>query len=98
MPAKTFKVRPKADADLEGIFDYTAQEWGLGKAEDYIRDIHQAFLTVAENNRIGRDRSHVRPSLRAYNVHSHVVFYKPTGYGAAIIRVLHKSMDYPARL
>jgi toxin ParE1/3/4 len=98
MADKFFRLRPKADDDLIEIYQFTAKEWGFLQAENYIRDLHQTFLTLAENNRIGRDCGHVRPLLRAHTVGSHVIFYKPTDYGAAIIRVLHKTMDYHSHL
>ncbi|WLQ15421.1 type II toxin-antitoxin system RelE/ParE family toxin [Hahella aquimaris] len=93
MTDKTFKLRPKAEADLVSIYQFSLKEWGADKAEAYIREINEAFLTLVNNKTLGSDRSYVRPSLRAYYVGSHVVFYKPTVYGVAVIRVLHQSMD-----
>lgn len=97
MADKTFRLRPKADDDLVAIYQFTVLQWGARQAEDYIRELNLAFQTLAENNRIGRDCDHVRSELRAHTVGSHVIFYKPTVYGAAVVRVLHKSMDYSSR-
>lgn len=90
---RTFKLRPKADKDLEKIYSYSVKEWGAARADQYILDIEKTFQNLADSHTLGRDYSHVRPSLRAFSVVSHVIFYMPTAYGMAVIRVLHKSMD-----
>ncbi len=51
-------------------------------------------MTVADNNGMGRDHSDIRPALRSIRSGSHVIVYRLTGYGAAVIRVLHEAMDY----
>jgi toxin ParE1/3/4 len=91
---KKFYVRKTADKDLEVIFIYSVENFGMKRAEEYIYDIIAAFQNLADNFKQGRDCSHVRPNLYAWNVVSHVIFYKPTKDGVSIYRVLHKSMDY----
>ncbi len=92
--AKTFKLRPKTEKDLINIYRYSVREWGIEHADTYIRHINSAFQQLADGVKSGRDYSHVKPGLRAYNVISHVIFYMVTHYGIDVIRVLHKSMDY----
>jgi hypothetical protein len=36
-----FVLSPRAQADLDDIWDYTADRWGLDQAETYTRDIWQ---------------------------------------------------------
>lgn len=91
---KKFRLRPKADKDLENIYDYSFQEFGSARAERYIRDLDDAFHKLADEPSLGSNYSHVRPDLMAYRVVSHVVFFKPLVDGINILRVLHKSMDY----
>ncbi|HSC76179.1 MAG TPA: type II toxin-antitoxin system RelE/ParE family toxin [Pseudomonadales bacterium] len=93
MSVKTFKLRPKAEEDLENIYQYSIEHWGNTRADEYIREISTAFLTLAENPLLGRDCSDIRPEFRAFTVASHVVFYKPSNSGVAVVRVLHQSMD-----
>ena len=93
MSGNTIQLRPKAEEDLEGIYLYSQKEWGISRAVTYIRDINAAFEVLANNAALGRNYNDVRPNLRAYNVASHVVLYKPINRGIAVIRVLHKSMD-----
>ncbi len=66
----------------------------MRRAEKYIDDLVIVFQKLADNYKQGRDCSHVRPNLYAWNVVSHVIYYKPTKDGVSIYRVLHSSMDY----
>lgn len=94
----TIKLRPKAESDLANIYGYSVQEWGVARAEAYVMDISTAFQQLTESQSLGRDYSHVRPGLRALNVASHIVFYKPIHDGIAVIRVLHQAMDVQQHL
>ena len=98
MSVKTFKLRPKAEEDLVGIYHYSAERWGDTRADEYIREISAAFLMLAANPLLGRDCSGIRPGFRAFAVESHIVFYKPSGFGVAVVRVLHQSMDCQGHL
>lgn len=94
MSVKTYKLRPKAEEDLENIYQYSIEHWGNARADEYLREISSAFLMLAENPLLGRDCSDIRTGFRAFTLESHVVFYKPSGFGIAVVRVLHQSMDY----
>jgi toxin ParE1/3/4 len=95
---KRFRLRPKAEEDLENIYEYSYQEFGRARADQYIEDLDSAFHKLADKPSLGSDYSHVRPALMAYRVVSHVVFFKPSVDGIIILRVLHKSMDYGRHL
>lgn len=91
---KKIHIQPKATEDLENIYEYSLQEFGNARAEQYIRDLDSAFHKLARQPDLGSDYSHVRPNLLAYRVVSHIIFFKLSAYGITILRVLHKSMDY----
>ena len=74
---KNFRLRPKADKDLENIHDYSFQEFGNARADQYIRDLDAAFHKLAGEPSLGNNYNHVRSDLMAYRVVSHVVFFKP---------------------
>ncbi len=95
---KIFRLRPKAESDLENIYAYSYKEFGLSKAEQYIHDLSAAFQQLADDPDSGRDMSLIRKDVKVYPVNSHVFFFKPTSFGITIIRVLHKSMDYSSHL
>jgi toxin ParE1/3/4 len=95
---KRFQLRPLAERDLERIYDYCLQEFGGARADQYIRDLDTAFHKLADNPSLAKNYTFVRSNLLAYQVVSHVVFFKLATNGITIVRVLHKSMDYGRHL
>jgi toxin ParE1/3/4 len=49
---------------------------------------------LADDPLISRKCDYVRQGLRVFNIGSHVIFFKITNYGIAVIRILHQSMDF----
>ena len=49
-----FALRPKARADLDGIWAYTAETWGLEQAQTYVRALNRAFNRLAKKPELGR--------------------------------------------
>lgn len=94
IPNKTYRVYPKAIDDLESIYFYSIKEFGRKKATSYIIAIEKGFQFLVSNPEISRKCDYIRKDLRALNVGSHIIFFKITDYGVAVIRVLHKSMDF----
>ena len=88
----TFYVHEKADSDIEEIFDYSLEQFGFARAEQYVYAIEQVFKDLAANPKLGRrfdpDVSH----YFQYPVESHFIFYAPTDTGVEIFRILHQSM------
>ncbi len=95
---KTFRLKPKAENDLENIYAYSYRAFGQIRAKRYIHELSATFKQLAEDAALGRDMSLIRKGIQVYPVNSHVIFYKTTGFGITVIRVLHKSMDYDNRL
>ena len=54
-----YRLTPKAVDDLDGIYGYTIENFGLGQAQDYLNGLHQRFGELAERPALGRgaDRS-----------------------------------------
>jgi plasmid stabilization system protein ParE len=44
-----FVLSPRAQADLEEIWDYTAATWDTEQAKIYVRLLQEAIGTIAEN-------------------------------------------------
>lgn len=98
MTSKTYRLYPKAIDDLEGIYLYSVNEFGIQRTEDYISAIESSFQYLADDPLISRKCDYVNSNLRAFNVGSHVIFLKITDYGIVIIRILHQSMDFNRHL
>jgi toxin ParE1/3/4 len=91
-------LTPRAQRDLDEIWDYTEANWGTAQAESYTRQLWQAIQTVAANPATGRACPEIRAGYRKYAAGSHVVFYRTSDAGIDIVRILHQRMDYGQHL
>jgi toxin ParE1/3/4 len=89
-----FVLTPRAQTDLDDIWNYTADRWGLDQTETYTRQLWKDIAAVAERPSLGRECSEVRRGYRKYPSGSHVLFYRPTADGIDVVRILHERMDY----
>ncbi len=87
-----FKVTEKARYDLLQIGQYTELKWGRSQRNHYLKQLDEAFNLIAENPKIGKDRSHVLAGYRSFQQGSHVIYYRKSEV-IEIIRVLHKQVD-----
>jgi toxin ParE1/3/4 len=88
-----FVLTPRARADIDEIWDYTAERWGLEQAETYLRELRKNIQAVADAPSLGRECEEVRAGYRQYPSGSHVLFYRLTGNSIEIVRILHERMD-----
>jgi plasmid stabilization system protein ParE len=49
-----FVLSPQAQTDLEDIWDYTADRWGLGQAETYIRQLWKHITAKPRRSTISK--------------------------------------------
>ena len=93
-----YRLSPAAERDLEGIWKYTRREWGLDQAERCTDLLTAAFQVLAESPKSAPACDHIRQGYRRRNVERHMIYFRITDYGIAIIRVLHERMDAPRHL
>ena len=93
-----YVLSPRAQADIEGIWDYTMERWGEEQAVRYIRLLQDAIQAVAEKPRRGRPCDYIRAGYRKYPSGSHMIFYRTIAEGIDVVRVLHQSMDFEQHL
>jgi toxin ParE1/3/4 len=91
-------LAPRAIADLEDIWDYTAKHWSDEQAERYVRQIQAAIESLAADPRIGRRCDDIRTGYRRLSVGSHVLFYRVNSDEIDLVRILHGRMDFDSRL
>ena len=93
-----FRLSPRAQRDLEGIFDYTVAQWGLSQAIRYTEIIEAACATLANAPFQSQNCATIRPGYRRRNVEQHAIYFRQASYGIAVIRILHQRMDQPRHL
>jgi toxin ParE1/3/4 len=93
-----WSLRPDARADLDDIWEFTADRWGLDQAESYLSAFENAFDRAASAP--GKGRSIHSSSATFYRVKSgsHFVFYEVANNQIIIVRVLHQAMDVDRHL
>lgn len=94
---KTFVFLPAAEADIDAIWDYSADEWGEDQAEHYIDEIFHACKALAAGSKLGRQVD-VRPGVIKYRVASHMIYFRRNADGIVVIRVLHGAQDVERNL
>lgn len=96
---KRYLLSPAARADLEQIWDYTHDRWGVDQAEQYLRELQGAIERVAANPLIGRACEEIRPGYRKLAAGSHTLYYRATVEGVIdLVRILHQRMDVDRHL
>lgn len=75
------------------MFDYTAGEWGHEQALRYVDLIETRCAELAEAPQRAQRCDAIRPGYRRRSVEQHVIYFRETGYGIAVMRILHQRMD-----
>ena len=78
---------------MGSIFDYTAKNWGLEQALLYTDRLESACAQLAEFPLRANDCGLIRKGYRRRRVEHHVIYFRQTSYGIAIMRILHEQMD-----
>jgi len=92
------RLSPRAQRDLEELFDDTVARWGLAQAMRYTDLIEAACAALAAAPFQAPACDHVRPGYRRWAVERHMIYFRPTPQGIAVVRILHQRMDAPRRL
>ena len=89
-----FVFSPRAQSDLDEIWDYTTERWSEQQAERYVRSLWQAIELLAEDPRRARACDEIRPGYRKHLVGVHVLFIRESEGGMSVVRILHQRMDF----
>jgi toxin ParE1/3/4 len=67
-----YVLSPLAQADIDDIWDYSADRWNEDQAQRYIEDIRRAVETVARDPRRGRSCDQIRRGYYKFSVNAHI--------------------------
>ncbi|MGC4027035.1 MAG: type II toxin-antitoxin system RelE/ParE family toxin [Mesorhizobium sp.] len=88
---------PAALADLDAIWDFSADKWSADKADGYVDHIFEACADLSKGRKSGR-RVEIRDGYLKYGVGSHLIFYRKHNNLLEVIRILHGKMDMERHL
>lgn len=94
---REIELTPKANEDLENIWLYGFEMFGMEKADRYILHISCVFGHLAQHS-AGRRRGELGQDIRSFPCRQHVIFYKENRQMISVIRVLHHSRDVETHL
>ena len=94
MPAKPaeYRLAPEANRDMEAIWLYTLEKWGLEQANRYTNELIEAFGQLAAAPNTATPCDHIHKGYRRSRVGRHAIYFRVTDYGIAVVRVLHDRM------
>lgn len=93
-----YRLTPAAERDLEAIWNHTLRQWGAEQANRYIDILAAAFAELAQSPKTVPGCDQIRPGYRRRSVERHMIYFRITTYGIAVIRILHDRMDSPRYL
>jgi toxin ParE1/3/4 len=86
---------PRAEADLEAIADYIAQD-SPAPALAFVRRIRERCRALADFPYRGEARHGLQEGIRSRLVGNYVIFYRPVAGDIEVVRVLHGRQDVEA--
>jgi toxin ParE1/3/4 len=89
--ARSYRLSPLAEADLEDIWLYTAKHWSMKQADTYLRSLVEAFEGLAAGLKQGRPS--VLPDFQKYLCGSHAIYFLTYADRLDVIRILHQRQD-----
>lgn len=91
---KALVFSPRAEADIDDIYDYTEQHWGFEKAEVYTFELRDACRSLAEGHRRGRKiGDEIRRDYFVLFCNAHLIIYRETLGRIIVVRILHQRMN-----
>lgn len=84
----TLRLRPEAEADIEAIALYIAED-SPAAALRWYDEIHAHCERIVDMPGMGIARPEVRPGLRTFPAGNYLILYRQTDDGAEIVRVIH---------
>ncbi|MBS0294829.1 MAG: type II toxin-antitoxin system RelE/ParE family toxin [Proteobacteria bacterium] len=96
---KRIAFSPRARRDLDGVWRYTIEHWGVDQAERYVRSLQVALDAVASGAVAPRSCDEIRAGYFKAAAGSHIAFYRlDVPDRLDVIRILHRRMDFPRHL
>lgn len=92
-----YRLSPNAEDDLERIWFYGLDTWGLDAANDYIRKLYKRFQDIADAPRKYPAVDDIRAGYRRSVFKSDSIFYRINGDDIEVMAVIGQQ-DLKGRL
>ncbi len=92
-----YAIRALAQADLEEIWLYTCDQWGVAQADAYLNVLIQRFDWLVDNSTLGKSRdepcNYIGQGYFCFPEGMHLIFYRVKNDRIEIIGIPHQQMD-----
>ena len=85
-----------ARTDLQSIWDYTAENWGVQQADKYLAEINVKIREVAFNRSPARRCDEIHQGLWRSKSGSHIILFLREESGISVVRVMHMRQNFTA--
>ena len=89
----TFHLRPQAEADLEDIALYIAED-NVQAARQWIEDMYALCQQLGEMPSMGVAKPYIRSGLRMLPAGGYLILYQEVDKGVEIVRVIHGARQW----
>ena len=93
-----YTLRELAQNDLEEIWFYTYEEWGLVQADSYLQSLITRFDWLAKSPHSGRKRDDIKTGYYCFPEGMHLIFYTIHENTIDIIGIPYQRMDIVSHL
>lgn len=90
----TLVLRPKAEADLDGIWSYTVDRWSADQARTYLEGLSDCLALLCAHPDIARLRNEFTPPVRLHPYRKHLLIYRIDGGYLDVIRIVHARSNW----
>jgi toxin ParE1/3/4 len=94
---KALVFSPAAEADIEAIWEYSADNWGEDQADRYTDEIRECCDGLTSGRKRGR-LVNVRRGYFVCQAGSHMIYFRDHGDVLEVVRVLHGAQDVQRHL
>ena len=88
----SYRLAPLAEQDMEAIWEYTFEHWGINQANFYTDELVSVFEGLAASSSQEISCDNIRVGYKFCRQGKHLIYFKTTNYGVAVIRILHERM------
>tara|TARA_B100000378_G_scaffold272031_1_gene263245 strand:- start:11 stop:313 length:303 start_codon:yes stop_codon:yes gene_type:complete len=94
-----YELTNKAVTDLNGIWEYTLENWSENQADKYYDMLLDICQDIADNPELGKNYDGIKSDLFGLKANRHVIFYRKSEINPIeITRILHERMDLKKRM
>ena len=94
-----YELTNKAVADLNGIWEYTLENWSENQADRYYDMLLDICQDIADNPELGKNYDGIKSDLFGLKANRYVIFYRKSELNPIeITRILHERMDLKKRI